>query len=362
MGTSAFAVALSTLSEMVVVVDERAEVYRRIWCIFELYYASRAPRDPKIWLANEKGVISSGAASMKTVDLMRDVVDSLDLQHAEASVEADRLMIWACITDSGWDSKSLHDLLKGQVAHGRRMTFMRAMFLPVALVSPASCVLYATLMYRAVTERMLQPRFDNLCFPIIWFSSLVVWPPCLYMLCGLLFITARGPGDEGLHIALEVLELLSKFAYRIAYRKVARGHVWMPRVCVIATSVTYVSYAVMERVTDWCLSCPYDLNGRVSLIRVSVVCVLQEATVLLNLLAFFCVLPRNMRLRYLCSLLVGIICSGISTYLLFLPRGDFELLALVGFLWVGFTLIKFLPILLRDRSRRFRDLENRFWE
>lgn len=124
---SAFAMALKapSCSGVACVIDEHGEIYRRIWCAFELFCVKIViPRDCgrylEIALVNETGVLSQGDTTsnvMKTVDHLMTNVHCAD---AEATVSADREMILECMQKEGVTFEDLDDVLRQLVQRGRQ--------------------------------------------------------------------------------------------------------------------------------------------------------------------------------------------------------------------------------------------------
>jgi len=132
--TSAFAVALQNCQEMVAVIDPEAMIYKRIWCTFELFYAAKLPHKPKISLANAGGVFSAGAATRATVVQMHELLSTVRVADAQATVQADRAMIMSALAAAGVGTQQLDRLLRAQVQEGLRMVCLRA-----KLFSQLSC-------------------------------------------------------------------------------------------------------------------------------------------------------------------------------------------------------------------------------
>merc|ERR1712137_1246892 len=99
--SSAFAMALQDSRDVVAVIDAEAQIYRRIWCVFELFYADRMLPDRKleVFLANEDGIISTGAVSAEVVDKISRILSEVNICNAQASTEADKTRIWRFIMD-----------------------------------------------------------------------------------------------------------------------------------------------------------------------------------------------------------------------------------------------------------------------
>mmetsp|Transcript_69552 Transcript_69552/g.165892 ORF Transcript_69552/g.165892 Transcript_69552/m.165892 type:complete len:569 (-) Transcript_69552:152-1858(-) len=119
--TSAFATALDAVSDVVAVLDDRAIIYTRIWCCFELFSVARLIPDRKgkeleIFIADESGVVSSGCGN---VGMMNALIDKVKTAEAEASNPDDKAMIESAMLADGTTSEELDGVLQMLASNGR---------------------------------------------------------------------------------------------------------------------------------------------------------------------------------------------------------------------------------------------------
>jgi len=106
--TSSFAVAMrcDSCKDVAVILDGGGEVYHRIWCAFELFFArqlqtARINGALNITLVNEEGVLSDGDASAESVLHMQVMMSRVHTANASASVDSDRVRICEEMTRQG---------------------------------------------------------------------------------------------------------------------------------------------------------------------------------------------------------------------------------------------------------------------
>merc|ERR1711972_814196 len=108
-------------SDVVAVLDSNGGIYKRIWCGFELFFAQvamphRFGRTLNVALVNEHGVVSHGDGTSKDVTNMIQIVDSVRISQAQASVYADKVMILNAIEHDGSSTEELDKILQN-LAH-----------------------------------------------------------------------------------------------------------------------------------------------------------------------------------------------------------------------------------------------------
>jgi len=112
--TSAFATALEAVNDVVAVLDDRAIIYTRIWCCFELFSVERLIPERKqkkleIFIADESGVVSSGCGN---VNLMDSLIDQVKTSDASASNSEDKAMIESAMLAEGTTNEDLDAVLQ----------------------------------------------------------------------------------------------------------------------------------------------------------------------------------------------------------------------------------------------------------
>eukprot|EP00929_Paragymnodinium_shiwhaense_P102447 TRINITY_DN65638_c0_g1_i1.p1 TRINITY_DN65638_c0_g1~~TRINITY_DN65638_c0_g1_i1.p1 ORF type:complete len:634 (+),score=22.57 TRINITY_DN65638_c0_g1_i1:28-1929(+) len=110
---TAFFLALKSSAEVVAVLDSTGEIYKRIWCAFELFVAKVVLKDQdvEVVLANPHGVLTLGDASPADKQFLNELITSVDLAHAGASVEADKVMILRAVEAANYRLRDLNDVL-----------------------------------------------------------------------------------------------------------------------------------------------------------------------------------------------------------------------------------------------------------
>lgn len=144
--TSSFATALQAPSctEVIAVLDDVGEIYRRIWCAFELFFVqvvmpSKLNKRIKIAIGNEHGVISDGDARSETITTVQEIIDFIRIEDAQASFPTDRTYIMQAIEDEGTDPEALDEILRNIASDGMDAVRLRQrapfiLFLLVPLV------------------------------------------------------------------------------------------------------------------------------------------------------------------------------------------------------------------------------------
>lgn len=99
------------------------ERYTRIWCAFELFCVEKVlplvnGRFLEIALVREKGVISLGDATNKTMETVGHLMANVHCAAAEATVSVDMEMIWNYMQKEGVTFEDLDDILRHIVHRG----------------------------------------------------------------------------------------------------------------------------------------------------------------------------------------------------------------------------------------------------
>lgn len=116
---------------MLVVLDKDGTIYHRLWCVFELYYATVAlpkqfGRHLTLALANEEGVLTSGNVSMGKAYHALDLMRQVNVANARASESADSIRIWQTFTDMGVRADDLNIMLKDMARGGMLKLMLKA--------------------------------------------------------------------------------------------------------------------------------------------------------------------------------------------------------------------------------------------
>lgn len=131
--TSSFATALRCKSckGVAAVLDEDGEIYRRIWCAFEIFYVTRVlpghmnGRHLEVELVNGHGIVSSGDGTKEDINRMHDIIQNVCIADARASVEADIFYIRNAMHSWGTSNEDLDDFLSGMARDAIRAVRLR---------------------------------------------------------------------------------------------------------------------------------------------------------------------------------------------------------------------------------------------
>eukprot|EP00931_Biecheleriopsis_adriatica_P027959 TRINITY_DN16729_c2_g1_i1.p1 TRINITY_DN16729_c2_g1~~TRINITY_DN16729_c2_g1_i1.p1 ORF type:complete len:581 (+),score=95.03 TRINITY_DN16729_c2_g1_i1:56-1798(+) len=156
---SAFAEALRspTCNSVVAVLDKHGSIYKRIWCGFELFFATlvlpkRFQRSVSVSLINEFGVLSQGDGELANVKVMEALIRDVNIEQSQASVESDRRMILDAIRKEGASCDDLDDILRDladeavpAVRWRRYSPMVLISMTPLAMADISLAVIYACL-------------------------------------------------------------------------------------------------------------------------------------------------------------------------------------------------------------------------
>eukprot|EP00927_Polykrikos_kofoidii_P006632 TRINITY_DN12689_c0_g1_i1.p1 TRINITY_DN12689_c0_g1~~TRINITY_DN12689_c0_g1_i1.p1 ORF type:complete len:628 (+),score=64.92 TRINITY_DN12689_c0_g1_i1:138-1886(+) len=139
---SSFAVALRapTCKEVFAILDDEGQLYSRIWCVFELFFATRVlstllgGRPIAVSIGNEHGVVSDGDAPLRTVKWLTTKINGIQVADAQASVETDRIMIWDEINQMNTKPDELDQVLRAMAKKSLQTVRLRHMMPSVVVI------------------------------------------------------------------------------------------------------------------------------------------------------------------------------------------------------------------------------------